>query len=96
MPHGGYHGVVKTSGGTIIQQGSSTNDQGEQVGGGVYNPGGYANEFDTEQPGDASDILNKGLSPTDPKDAAIINALNNVSTSASGDSTITDKDTESV
>lgn len=96
MPHGGYHGVVKTSGGTILQQGSSTNNEGEQVGGGVYNPGGYANEFDTGKSGDASDILSKGLSPTDPKDAAIINALNNVSTSASGDSTVTDKDTESV
>ena len=96
MPHGGYHGVVQTSGGTVIQQGSSTNDKGEQVGGGVYNPGGYANEFDTGKSGDASDILSKGLSPTDPKDAAIINALNNVSTSASGDSTVTDKDTKSV
>jgi hypothetical protein len=96
MPHGGYHGVVQTSGGTIIQQGSSTNDKGEQVGGGVYNPGGYANEFDTGKSGDASDILSKGLSPTDPKDAEIINALNNVSTSASGDSTVTDKDTKSV
>jgi len=96
MPHGGYHGVVKTSGGTILQQGSSTNNEGEQVGGGVYNPGGYANEFDTGKSGDASDILSKGLSPTDPKDAAIINALNNVSTSASGDSTVTDKDTKSV
>ena len=96
MPHGGYHGVVQTSDGTIIQQGSSTNDKGEQVGGGVYNPGGYANEFDTGKSGDASDILNKGLSPTNPKDAEIINALNNVSTSASGDSTVTDKDTKSV
>jgi hypothetical protein len=75
MPHGGYHGVVKM-GGKTIQQGSSSDGQGGQTGGGVYNPGGYANDFDTGQAGDASDILDKGLSPTNPKDAEIINALN--------------------
>jgi hypothetical protein len=75
MPHGGYHGVVKM-GGKVVQQGSSSDGQGGQTGGGVYNPGGYANYFDTGQAGDASDILDKGLSPTNPKDAEIINALN--------------------
>ena len=75
MPHGGYHGVVKM-GGKTVQQGSSSDGQGGQTGGGVYNPGGYANDFDTGQAGDASDILDKGLSPTNPKDAEIINALN--------------------
>ena len=75
MPHGGYHGVVKM-GGVTVQQGSSSDGQGGQTGGGVYNPGGYANDFDTGQAGDASDILDKGLSPTNPKDAEIINALN--------------------
>ena len=75
MPHGGYHGVVKM-GGVTVQQGSSSDGQGGQTGGGVYNPGGYANDFDTGQAGDASDIIDKGLSPTNSKDAAIINALN--------------------
>jgi len=75
MPHGGYHGVVKM-GGVTVQQGSQSDGQGGQTGGGVYNPGGYANDFDTGQAGDASDILDKGLSPTNPKDAEIINALN--------------------
>ena len=75
MPHGGYHGVVKM-GGVTVQQGSQSDGQGGQTGGGVYNPGGYANNFDTGQAGDASDILDKGLSPTNPKDAEIINALN--------------------
>ena len=75
MPHGGYHGVVKI-GGVTVQQGSSSDGQGGQTGGGVYNPGGYANDFDTGQAGDASDIIDKGLSPTNSKDAAIINALN--------------------
>ena len=60
MPHGGYHGVVKM-GGKTIQQGSSSDGQGGQTGGGVYNPGGYANDFDTGLAGDASDILDKGL-----------------------------------
>jgi hypothetical protein len=63
-------------GGKVVQQGSSSDGQGGQTGGGVYNPGGYANYFDTGQAGDASDILDKGLSPTNPKDAEIINALN--------------------
>jgi hypothetical protein len=75
MPHGGYHGVVEM-GGKVVQQGSQSDGQGGQTGGGVYNPGGYASDFDTGKPGDASDILDKGLSPTNPKDAEIINALN--------------------
>ena len=75
MPHGGYHGVVKM-GGKTVQQGSSTNDDGEQVGGGVYNPGGYANDFDTGQPGDASNIIENKLSPTNEADKKIIDALN--------------------
>ena len=45
MPHGGYHGVVK-SGGKIIQQGSRPDGQGGQTGGGVYNPQGFATEID--------------------------------------------------
>ena len=75
MPHGGYHGVVKM-GGKTVQQGSSSDGQGGQTGGGVYNPGGYANDFDTGQPGDASNIIEEKLSPTNSKDAEIINALN--------------------
>jgi hypothetical protein len=75
MPHGGYHGVVKM-GGVTVQQGSSLNDKGEHKGGGVYNPGGYANDFDTGQPGDASNIIKEKLSPTNEADAKIINALN--------------------
>jgi len=75
MPHGGYHGVVKM-GGVTVQQGSSVNDQGEHEGGGVYNPGGYANDFDTKKPGDASYIVKEKLSPTNEGDAQIINALN--------------------
>jgi hypothetical protein len=89
MGHGGYHGVVKM-GGVTVQQGSQSDGQGGQTGGGVYNPGGYANDFDTGQAGDASDILDKGLSPTNPKDAEIINNLNNVSTDTSSTSTSTD------
>ena len=46
MPHGGYHGVVKM-GGKTVQQGSSSDGQGGQQGGGVYNPGGYDTEIDT-------------------------------------------------
>lgn len=75
MPHGGYHGVVKM-GGKTVQQGSSSDGQGGQTGGGVYNPGGYANDFDTGQPGDASKIIEDKLSPTNEADAQIINALN--------------------
>ena len=75
MPHGGYHGVVKM-GGVTVQQGSQSDGQGGQTGGGVYNPGGYANDYDTGQPGDASDIIDKGLSPTNEADAQVINALN--------------------
>ena len=75
MPHGGYHGVVKM-GGVTVQQGSSTNDDGEQEGGGVYNPGGYANDYDKGKPGDASYIQDKKLSPTNEADAQVINALN--------------------
>tara|TARA_R100001443_G_scaffold24120_1_gene36263 strand:- start:117 stop:1256 length:1140 start_codon:yes stop_codon:yes gene_type:complete len=75
MPHGGYHGVVKM-GGVTVQQGSSLDDKGEHKGGGVYNPGGYANDFDTGQPGDASNIIEEKLSPTNKADAQIINALN--------------------
>jgi len=44
MPHGGYHGVVKM-GGKIIQQGSTSDGQGGQTGGGVYNPDGYETEI---------------------------------------------------
>ena len=75
MGHGGYHGVVKM-GGVTVQQGSSTNDDGEQEGGGVYNPGGYANDYDKGKPGDASYIQDKKLSPTNEADAQVINALN--------------------
>ena len=75
MPHGGYHGVVQM-GGVTVQQGSSSDGQGGQTGGGVYNPGGYANDYDTGQPGDASYIIDKGLSPTNEADAQVINALN--------------------
>ena len=46
MPHGGYHGVVKM-GGKIVQQGSSSDGQGGQQGGGAYNPQGYDTEIDT-------------------------------------------------
>jgi len=46
MPHGGYHGVVKM-GGKTVQQGSSSDGQGGQQGGGAYNPGGYDTEIDT-------------------------------------------------
>ena len=45
MPHGGYHGVVKDSSGKILQQGSTSDGQGGQTGGGVYNPQGYATEI---------------------------------------------------
>ena len=75
MPHGGYHGVVKM-GGKVVQQGSQSDGQGGQTGGGVYNPGGYANEFDTGQPGDASNIIKEKLTPTNEADAQIINDLN--------------------
>ena len=75
MPHGGYHGVVKM-GGVIVQQGSSLDDKGVHKGGGVYNPAGYTNEFDTGKPGDASDIIDKGLTPTNEKDAKVIKYLN--------------------
>ena len=75
MPHGGYHGIVKM-GTKTVQQGSSINDDGEHEGGGVYNPGGYANDFDTGKPGDASKIIENKLSPTNEADAKIINALN--------------------
>ena len=46
MPHGGYHGVVKM-GGKTVQQGSSSDGQGGQQGGGAYNPQGYDTEIDT-------------------------------------------------
>lgn len=49
MPHGGYHGVVKM-GGKTVQQGSSSDGQGGQQGGGVYNPGGYDTEIDKNPP----------------------------------------------
>jgi len=75
MSHGGYHGVVKM-GGVTVQQGSSVDDKGEHKGGGVYNPGGYANDFDTNQPGDATWIREEKLSPTNKADADIIDALN--------------------
>jgi len=63
MPHGGYHGVVKM-GGKTIQQGSSSDGQGGQTGGGVYNPQGYDSDYDTGKPGDASDLIAQGISPT--------------------------------
>ena len=75
MPHGGYHGIVKM-GTKTVQQGSSINDDGEHEGGGVYNPGGYANDFDTGKPGDASKIIENKLSPTNKADAKKIDALN--------------------
>ena len=75
MPHEGYHGVVKM-GGKVVQQGSQSDGQGGQTGGGVYNPGGYASDFDTGKPGDASNIIEDKLSPTNEEDAKIINALN--------------------
>jgi hypothetical protein len=63
MSHGGYHGVVKM-GGKTIQQGSSSDGQGGQTGGGVYNPQGYDSDYDTGKPGDASDLIAQGISPT--------------------------------
>ena len=63
MPHGGYHGVVKM-GGKTVQQGSSSDGQGGQTGGGVYNPQGYDSDYDTGKPGDASDLIAQGISPT--------------------------------
>jgi len=75
MSHGGYHGVVKM-GGKIVQQGSQSDGQGGQTGGGVYNPGGYASDFDTGQAGDASYIVKEKLSPTNEGNAQIINDLN--------------------